>query len=82
MHVAAVQAAVTRHVGVMSAFRPHLQGFRTVDLAVLWPKGYTQFHSAHMHPPLPEHHPLTGHPLPLRRRICCLPGSSHAGRSP
>jgi len=22
-----------------------LQGFRSVDVAVLWPKGYTQFHS-------------------------------------
>jgi hypothetical protein len=24
-----------------------LQGFKSVDVAVLWPKGYTQFHGQH-----------------------------------
>ena len=39
-----VSAATTSHAALRSPL--FLQGFKSVDVAVLWPKGYTQFHGA------------------------------------
>lgn len=79
MLVAYVRPATHRMVcacaALNSMYGAVLQGFKSVDVAVLWPKGYTQFHGQHFAIP-----PCCPTCL-VRHRVLQLNHPQHAGCS-